>query len=299
MFDFFNSKIIKREYQCAQDTTDIKIVSSSDSIRVTSGDVDAVRITYCECPGKHEYELNEAERRFSLVNKKITSFLWGIYHIFLDTTMDIVVPKNYAGVLDLHCTSGRITLTDMSAGSLKSECSSGAFRASNVGIGYEANITCTSGSVKLENMAAGDITATASSGCVVIDNARSVGGLNAKTTSGVIKINNTYVVKNLIAKNSSGSIRFGNVVVDGSIAAHNTSGGVHFESLKAGGNIKLKTTSGSIKGSIVGNESDYSILSKTTSGMNNLDNSRTGSRQLDAHATSGSIKIEFINSDNA
>ena len=254
MFDFFNSKIIKREYQCTQDTTLIKIISSSDSIRVTSGDTDQVRITYYECPGKHEYDLKDNNGILSLVDKKIISLLWGIHYIFLDTTMDVTIPKDFAGTLDLHCTSGRIMLKDITAGSLKGNCTSGAIRGENVSIGNEAQLSCTSGSIKLDNFKAREITAS----------------------------------------DHSGIIRFENVTAEGSINAHNTSGGVHFEMLKAGGNIALKTTSGSIKGSIVGNESDYSIMSKTTSGMNNLNNSRSGSRTLDVNATSGSIKIVFV-----
>lgn len=296
MFDFFNSKIILREYQCTQDTTLIKIISSSDGIRVTSGDTDQVRVTYYECPGKHEYDLKDNNGTLSLVDKKISNLLWGIYHIFLDTTMDVTVPKNFAGMLDLRCTSGRIMLTDITASSLKGNCTSGAIRGENVSIGNEAQLSCTSGSIKLDNFKAGEITISDQSGCVLVDNIRADGSLSVSTTSGVISIKNTDVSNNISAENNSGSIRFENVTADGSVNARNTSGGVHFEMLKAGGNIALKTSSGSIKGSIVGNKSDYSILSKTTTGMNNLDNSRNGSRTLDANATSGSIKIVFVDS---
>ena len=91
--------------------------------------------------------------------------------------------------------------------------------------------------------------------------------------------------------NNSGVIKLERVDAGGEIFAKNTSGGVHFDSLKAAGNLTFESNSGSVKGSIVGKESDYSILSKTTSGGNNLTDSRTGSKELNAKTTSGSIKI--------
>ena len=94
-------------------------------------------------------------------------------------------------------------------------------------------------------------------------------------------------------ENTSGSINLVKVSAEGNISAHNSSGGIKLEDLKAGGDINLSNTSGSIKGSILGKQSDYKIRSEVTSGSSNLSNSDTGSRELNAKVTSGSIKIEF------
>ena len=110
----------------------------------------------------------------------------------------------------------------------------------------------------------------------------------------MISLINATVAKDVSVGNHSGLIRLLNVSAGSSVIAGNRSGGIHIESLKTGGNIDLSTKSGSIRGTIVGRESDYSIISHTTSGYNGLTDSRTGEKQLNAHATSGAIRISFI-----
>ncbi len=295
MFDFFDSKLIKREYTCQENTDYINIVSSSDGIRVIGGDVESVRISYWECPGKHEYELNEAEGRLSLIHKEIASFLWGVHCIFLDTTIEMVVPREFAGVLDLHCSSGGMALKGVSAGTIKVEASSGAVRGAGIVSAGSADVHTSSGSVSLTDTSCADLNISTSSGLVHMEGLRASGTVTTGTSSGGISLTGSEVLKDICISDHSGMIRFEHVTAGGSIDAGNTSGGIHFNMLRAGSNISFHSTSGSIKGLIDGHESDYSISAHTTSGINNLGNSGTGAKKLCAETTSGGIKIAFTN----
>ncbi|MCR5683813.1 MAG: DUF4097 domain-containing protein [Lachnospiraceae bacterium] len=295
MFDFFDSQLIRREYTFQGDTGYINIVSSSDGIRVIGDDVDSVRISYWECPGKHEYELTEMNGRFSLIHKDIISFLWGVHCVFLDTTMEIVVPREFAGVLDLRCSSGRVELAGVSTGSLKIESSSGSIRGAGIVSGGNVQLHASSGSINLTDISCADLKASTSSGLVHMDGIRAGKSLETNTSSGGVSLTNSEVSEDISIGNHSGMIRFDHVRAGGSVEAGNTSGGIHFNKLGAGSNITLHSTSGSIKGIIDGIESDYTISASTTSGLNNLGNSGMGSKELNAHTTSGGIKIAFTN----
>ncbi|MCR5323662.1 MAG: DUF4097 family beta strand repeat-containing protein [Lachnospiraceae bacterium] len=298
MFDFYDSKLIKREYECTGKIVLLNIVSSSDGIRIKGGDVQNVHISYWECPGKHEYDLNESEGKVSLIRRNIKSILWGIHYLFLDTTIEVTVPVSFEGNIELNCTSGKIELSDINAENLSSHTTSGAFRASDINLKNKAEIGNTSGSIKINTFSAKDISASTTSGSVNMNGVNAERGIKIHTGSGSIGISDSKVSNNIDLSDHSGIIKIERVVADGDLCAHNTSGGVHFNAIDIGGNIVLKSTSGSIKGSIVGNENDYSISSKTTSGINNLrdlNNSMSGRKMLDANTTSGSIKIVFEN----
>ena len=138
----------------------------------------------------------------------------------------------------------------------------------------------------------GDLKINNSSGTVQLED---VDGkeIQIKNTSGSIKLNNVSSEGSLSVKNTSGSIKFTDVEAGTDMKAENTSGSIKLDALKAGGNISLETTSGSIKGEIVGKESDYRIRAKVSSGSCNLKDSDEGSKELNAHVSSGSIKITF------
>ena len=135
------------------------------------------------------------------------------------------------------------------------------------------NVTNTSGTVQMDNIDAEQV--------------------SIKNSSGSIKLKDVSVEGDLGVKNTSGSVKLTDVEAGGNVKAENTSGSIKFENLKSGGDISLETTSGSVKGTIDGKESDYRIRSSVSSGSCNLKDSDEGDKELNAHVTSGSIKINF------
>ncbi len=138
----------------------------------------------------------------------------------------------------------------------------------------------------------GDLNVTNTSGTVQMDNIDAE-QVSIKNSSGSIKLKDVSVEGDLGVKNTSGSVKLTDVEAGGNVKAENTSGSIKFENLKSGGDISLETTSGSVKGTIDGKESDYRIRSSVSSGSCNLKDSDEGDKELNAHVTSGSIKINF------
>ncbi len=172
---------------------------------------------------------------------------------FSEKATVITLPKDYKGELDLHNSSGGFEVRDVAG--------------SKVDVGNK------SGGIELENVKGEAV--------------------NVQNSSGGIRLTNVESDTDVNVLNSSGSISLTAVTAGGNVNAENTSGSIKLDDLKAGGNINLSNTSGSIRGTIVGNKSDYKIRSQVTSGSSNLDDTDTGSRELNARVSSGSIKIEF------
>ena len=253
--DFFNSKFIRQEYVCREKTDVISILVSTDPIIVTGGNVPSVTVSYVECPGKHEYRLVEQGGMLSLEKMDIFSPLWLIYSPFVDSSIRVTVPQSFNGAIELHTSAGRTEVSDLNTANICCESKSGAAKVTGVNVANNVSIGLASGSATLMNA-----------------------GVN-----GNVEMNNT-----------TGAVRLIKVSAGGCVNANNRTGGITLKELRTGGNISLNTTTGAISGSIIGKESDYSIISNTTTGHNGLANSRTGSKELNANATTGSISIKFV-----
>ena len=272
--DFFNSKLIRQDYVCRENTNRIIIRASSDAIRVTGGDVDQVSVSYMECPGKHEFVLTEEGGCLSLEDKNISNFLWMLYQPFIDCEIRVTVPRAYNGTIELKASSGRTIVSGLTAETLAAESSSGAIR--------------------IEDVKAGRIDASGSSGALKIVNASSESDITAGCASGAIHLENTSAGKDIRLGCHSGAIGLTDTSAGGSVSAENKTGSITFKALKAEGNITLSNTTGTISGSVAGKESDYSILSHTTTGHNGLVNSRGGEKELNVSTTTGTIRITFV-----
>ena len=272
--DFFNSRVVRCEYVCRERVDQISIFATSDKIIVESGDVENVVISYMECPGKHEYVLAEENGTVSLHRKNIVSILWGLYQMFLDSAVKVTVPVGFGGGLVIKSSSGKTVISGFNPERINVECSSGA--------------------VKIEDVNTGRLDVKSKSGAIKITNLNSGSDINAGCSSGMLSLINSTAANDISVGTHSGLIRLLNVSTGGSVIAGNKSGAIHIESLKTGGNIDLSTVSGAIRGSIAGKESDYSIISNTTTGYNGLKNSRNGAKELNANAKSGAIRITFM-----
>ena len=253
--DFFNSKFIRQEYVFREKTDVISIFTSTDPIYITGGNVPNVTISYVECPGKHEYRLLEQGGMLSLEKKDTFSLLWLIYSPFLDDAIRVTVPQDFNGSIELHTKTGRTIISDLNSANISCESKSGAVKVTDVNVANNVNIGLSTGAATLMNA----------------------------NVNGNVEMNN-----------STGAVRLLKTSVGGCVNANNKTGSISLKELLAGGKISLNSTTGSIHGSIIGNESDYSIISNTRTGHNGLVNSRSGSKELNANTTTGSISISFI-----
>lgn len=250
----YNSKsgnFSAKEYKCSNSITELEIEERSGGIVIKSADVSKPEITYSESDNE-KYEIVENGSTLS-IKKKTTENRWGIFIGFEEKELTVLLPKNYDGTVDVKCTSGSISIEELTAESVK--------------------IKNTSGSITLSE---------------VVSN----GDISASNSSGSIKFENV-IGMNVSVSNTSGSIKLDNLVADGKVDVDGTSGSIRFDRLASTGDINIKNTSGSIKGTIIGKESDFEIDAHATSGSCNLSDSNSGAQKLNLKTTSGGISVEF------
>lgn len=307
----------RKTYEAGTGIDEIILSETSDAIKVEIGDVKTPTFSYME--GDAAGKLVITEKNGKIILERNYDGNWiniGIVGVDMtDYTTYVTLPKDYEGSLALSSTSGAIKvdgpadLKDLTATS-----TSGNIHIRNITSQKDILAEATSGAVECTEIKAdGNLNAKSNSGNVSIENVEVKENGNFRTTSGSVKLTNTAFGGDITSSSSSGSEKFVNVAsgrdfsagtTSGSINATDTaaganvnfeasSGAIHFENLASGKAIFIKATSGSVRGTISGKETDYSIISGTTSGSNNLTDSRTGDKELNAKTTSGSIHITF------
>ena len=188
--------------------------------------------------------------------------------------------------------SGAIRLNDAEvSGNLSVEASSGRVEMKNVSC-CDLSSTTVSGAQEIGKVEAKNVSATASSGAVKCYDMTVDKDIYLKTVSGRISLEDSSA-EALKSESGSGAHMYADVKVE-RIKAKAVSGGIGLDRLDIGSEGVFNTSSGSVKGTVKGNESDFSVITKTSSGSSNLNNTRTGEKTLDITTTSGSIKVTFV-----
>ena len=308
-----SAEYVKKTYECKNKIDDINIEMTSDSVKVVRGNVSNIKIEYVEVPDRYIYEIDESGSNLSIKYKTISNFsLFSITIGINDTSMTVTVPSDFDGKLNIKSSSGSIRTESLTLESLDLTNTSGSIKINDCDVKDDINAKNSSGSINIQKASGADITATNTSGGVRLENIKASGKVEAESSSGSVRFNDVKAEGDLSGKATSGSVRLekvtceeltlkansgsihlNDVKAEGSFEAKTSSGGIHFDALEVGKDISMSANSGSIRGTIIGSEDDYSIISKTGSGSSNLNDSRNGSKNMDVSTTSGSIKIYF------
>ena len=322
---------IHYDYECTGKITALDFNDTYEGVLITTGDVDKATVSYYEFDGHDTVSVKESNGTLYFERKSLGNNSWVIFDFnFEDTKTVITLPKNFEGPVNANATSGSISVKDLmnsdvevknNSGSIKLENieksgkisaknSSGSIRVTNLNSTGDITLESSSGSVRAEEIKCKDLFAKATSGSVGVDKAE-CDNITAHSNSGSVKVANSTVKSDVNTKANSGSSRVesttcsnlesetssGSVTVDDVKAdtakCATTSGGVHLKGLDISKSAAFKASSGSVSGTIKGKESDFSIITSTTSGSCNLNGSREGEKTLDVSTTSGSINIKF------
>ncbi|MBR6003629.1 MAG: DUF4097 family beta strand repeat protein [Lachnospiraceae bacterium] len=271
-FVYTDDDYVERNYTATSDIKKLVVDCSSDTCRIVSGNVDTIEIKYFENETQ-KYDIEE--KGDTLTVKRLSNngvkFRIGIDFSFKDVKMEITVPKSFNGEVDTDFSSGAISVKGLNTEKLTVKCTSGAINVEDIDCEGDVFIKASSGAVNVADVECADFTCEASSGAVNVDNVK---------------------CENYNSRCSSGLMRISDVKAE-DIEFKSTSGEVFITRIDAAKSIKGNCTSGEIRGTIVGDEDDFSIIADTTSGSCNLKNSRTGNKTLDVETTSGDIHITF------
>lgn len=269
---------------------DIEIKDSYESVIIEKGDTDKLTIRYYVPENEDNVSISENNGLVKFERKK-TKININLSINMQDTSTVVTLPKDFKGTVDASATSGTVRIKDIQCENLAVTTSSGSIQLENIVSDKSAEIVVTSGAIKISSLtASNDVSVTALSGSIGIENI-TCNNLGVEDTSGSVKVANA-TGKTASFEASSGSTKLDNVSFDDKVNISASSGSIHFEALKSN-NISAEASSGSIKGTIAGKQSEYSVISKTSSGSCNLENTREGNKTLDVKTTSGSINVSF------
>ncbi len=266
----------KKEYEVSESEIDnLEIDLHSNAIEIVGTDTDKIHITYYE-NDTQKYEITESDKTLKLRQIPIHKISFFVLNFDFEAySVKIEMPEELVGHLEIDNLSGSVKLDDLSVGEdLSINIASGSLKTNHISCSQNAIVLASSGSVKMyDSIVSEDAKLDLSSGSLTIQN---------------------FEAGNFDANVSSGSAHLTNVKVNQVLRCNGSSGTIQFDQMDSNDKIIISAASGSIRGSIVGKMSDYTIHSKVSSGSCNLPEfMEGGSKQLDVNAQSGSIKIEF------
>lgn len=166
------------------------------------------------------------------------------------------VPHELAADLNLRTTNGRLS-------------------AEQVNCWGKASLMTGNGALELHQFSAKDIT--------------------AKTSNGSLTLSGVSSQQELFATTSNGRIRADKIKATGKLTLKTSNGSLEVHELESP-EIALGSSNGKIHGTLPGSMADYTIVSGTSNGKNNLPrNQQGGSRQLSVHTSNARIDISFEN----
>lgn len=172
--------------------------------------------------------------------------------------VNLFVPHELAAEMDLRTSNARVD-------------------AKNFAIWGKASFTTSNAKMDFENIGAKDFVIKGSNGAIDLEKIQSKHGLTVTSSNGKIKLERVHAPDAVILKTSNARIS----VEDVDTAA-----------------LEMGTSNGRIEGKLPGRRSDYSIVSGTSNGKNNLPRQQEGgSKTLAAKTSNGRIEVSFREGD--
>lgn len=154
------------------------------------------------------------------------------------------------------------------------------------------DLTVSAGSLRAEGLTSSRADLVVSSGEVTLENCE-FSKSQIECSAGGVKIVGGKLGETTV-KMSAGSVRLENVAAT-SVQAHVSAGDLRFERLDVLSYLDAGVSAGSIKGSLVGKESDFSVDAEVSAGSCNLKTTirDSATKRLKFDVSAGSINIDF------
>lgn len=240
--------------------------------------------------------------------------LGGMFNMFIsqmnsanwqDMPIDIYVPRNYRGMLNLCTSHARIGAANLELASRFHALTSNAAIELHGVLATALELKTSNAKVIVDNVAAfgepdqqGELQPTlsriaSSNGALQLSGLSTLGPLECTSSNGSLKMRGVAVQGALNCVTSNGSIHMDDVSVQETASIRTSNASISLDRLLAR-DIALKTNNGSIKGSVIGQLSDFAVDSHTSNAKNSLPSNTSGPRKLSAHTSNANISLEFV-----
>lgn len=235
--------------------TGLVVRADNNDVVLTLSDDEKIHVTY----GESEWSTYAIEQRGDTLRicseKKKPWYQRILTWEFERPDLNIALPAAYAGSLDLETDNGALELRGLQQ--VK-----------------DVRLQTDNGRITIENCMLSSVTGQTDNGAVSLTDVRAAEGIDLSTHNGAAEAERVHCGTVLRLKSHNGKIVLDHV--------------------SAEAELTFQTSNGSIKGTIVGEDSAFTIISHTSNGKNNLPESwGSGSRKLNVHTKNGEIKVTF------
>jgi len=269
--DFFNidgrAELVKEDSVTLGDVQSMEFLSDRSTMYIRATDSDRMTVRQYSSSDLRQdeiFDLRKSGSRVTLDAKRQRARI-GIFVFFPEEYIEVDVPRNWLGNVDIRSSSGGVRIQDsFEWGDINIRCSSGGISTerelkgntiditvSSGGVNLKDNIIgdrvflkSTSGGIKTEGITAGTVDLSCSSGGITIRGTIKADDVNMKTTSGGAGTQLIDAGKFNI-ESSSGGIKITELRGQGYMRC--TSGGIRVDYLIPTGSVELRASSGGIR----------------------------------------------------
>lgn len=281
----------------AEEITQISLQSDDIKVRLIPASSDEIKVHYYQNE-THLVEISSENGRLSIQAsdhyKWYDSFRYGLFKDFnmLDLQVLVEVPQTSQKIdLVVDNQNASVSVRDLSFGRFDCKTSNTTILAENVSA-EQFSAASSNGSVKLSSVQSeGPLNVRTSNSTIRLSDVRAQDA-TLQNSNGGISVQDTSL-HSLNASTSNSKLSFARVTSSQGVVATNSNGGIQFDQIVSP-DLTFRTSNSKISGSVVGRQSDYGILAKTTNGSCNLQDSiAPADKILRANNTNGNIHITF------
>lgn len=255
-------------YEITEAFQNISISGADSDVHLYPSESDTCKVVYTE---DKDVPLEIAVEEGTLDIRRQPGPTWQVqFGIYLgETGVSVYLPKEQYDSLEIHTSSGNITVSD------------------GIEVG-SATVQSTSGEIEILSSPNGKQTVSTQSGNIHIADGEPE-SLQVQSTSGDITLENGKVNASIQMKSSSGGMTLTQVIVTGPICLQSTSGDIELNSCD-GEELEIQTTSGNVSGTLL-SEKVFQIA--TSSGTVDAPYSGSGGK-CKITTTSGDVEFTIL-----
>ena len=208
----------------------------------------------------------------SSLGERVVNTPWFSYEA-PENEIEVTVPKTFCAKLTAATSNARIL-------------------AEEITFTQPVRLTTSNAFIQAEELnCAQDITFTTSNSKITLHDVN-VNGAKLSTSNGRITVDDMIIRDSLVAVNSNGGVKISDCQIGGALAASTSNGSIELDET-ACPDITLKTSNGAICGTVRGNREEYTVVSGTSNGVNQLGNFGAGEKKLRAMTSNAAITLKF------
>ena len=263
-------------YTASGATKEIKVDEIGADIKLTASKDEKVHIKYYQ-NGIRIYDITDQSGVVTVTSSEQSSFIG----ISVSTPIvTIALPADFGGSVKISNEVGDITAEDISLCALSAETENGYIKLSGVKTLGNLELDTENGAIELYNV-----------------NCGSTAKISAE--NGNIFAQKTTVI-DMYVEAETGHLTLADINASGSIFGDSENGDTQISNVSVGAALTLISENGDIRGTIAGNETDYSYNCDAQNGSCNLPASLLGgSKQLNIRTENGNIEIYSQSTINA